>query len=168
MEKIERRNGRLYYGNKPCRNANEAYLWYRDAYHYELGKQVYKRLDRIGQRTERTHGIGYYYAWEDEPQDKEFWNCKPTRYYVMGILGISYCYMVGSWDMPSHKSEEEFDRWYYWAFEHGSRGLTLAGWKKFGSGRTSLRYLKEIERKKLNNKISYGRRKERINAEAQL
>lgn len=168
MEKIERRNGQLYYGEKPCHNADEAYALYREDYHKSLGRQVYKQLDRVGQRTERTHGIGYYFSWREQPDSKEFLYCKRTRYYVMGLLGISYCYMVGSWDIPEHNTEADFDRWYNWAFDHNSNGLVLAGWRKYGSGRNSKEYLKQLEKRRLYNKQSYGRRKERTSAQTQL
>ena len=72
MEKIEKRKDTFYYGDKACSNAGEAYGLFREDYHKELGKRVYRRLNRVGQREERVHGFGSYYPvkYSDELAEK--------------------------------------------------------------------------------------------------
>jgi hypothetical protein len=151
MEKITKRDGRYYYGEDICRDVDDAYEKFRDDYHELLGKQVWRQLDRTGQRMERTHGIGSFHPWREQPDGREFINYRPARYYVLGIVGISYWYKVGSWDFPGIADEEKFDRWLEWAFTKGSRGLVLKGHRPGSRGRTGKEYIKSRDDKKKHN-----------------
>lgn len=132
MEKIARRNGVLYYGDKICSSVEEAYSRFREDYHKSIGKATYQRLDRLGQRIERLHGYGF--VFDTEPEE---FPCKKTDCRIMGLLGISYVRMIGIWDYPD-VSEEDFDKWFDYAFSRKGKALKTVG-RKLKTGRTSRR-----------------------------
>lgn len=138
MEKIEKRKDTFYYGDKACSNAGEAYGLFREDYHKELGKRVYRRLNRVGQREERVHGFGSYYPvkYSDELAEK-YGNTGRVRSYLMGIVDISYCRMVGIWDMPDI-SDDECDAYLDWLVDRKSNALYLVG-RNVKTGRTATR-----------------------------
>lgn len=136
MEDITRRDGKFYYGEQECDSVDDAYLRFRMDYHDSLGRDAFRRLDRLGQRRERIHGYGFELPGR-EKLDSEFFGFGRTRYRILGLVGISYCRIVGLWDMPE-LDDEQFDRWFDWAFSKGSNGLVLVG-RKDRSGRTSKR-----------------------------
>jgi len=138
MEQITKRNGKYYYGQSGCVSADDAYGRFRRAYHESLGREVFKRLDRIGQRVERIHGFGFDFS--SEPGSDKFDSYRgfgKVRYRIFGLVGIAYCRGLGMWDIP-FVSEDEFDEWFFWAFSRNSGVLTLVG-KNQKTGRTSKR-----------------------------
>lgn len=133
MEQIVRKDGRIYYGDWLCSDADGAYRLFRQDYNASIGRAAFLRLNRLGQREERIHGFGFDFAR------------KPAipagisgRLVVrdLGLVGISYCKMLGSWDIPC-ETEDEFERIFDWAFSRGSGALRTVGKDK--SGRTSKR-----------------------------
>ena len=134
MEQIVRREGKLYYGDILCRNAEEAYDRFRRDYHRSIGKAVYRRLDRYGHRVERVHGFGFY---RDEPYrpTHEIPNIK-VPYVLLGLIGTSYVRMIERKDIPV--DDEALDDWLEVALTKGSGLLRLTG-RKSRTGRTSKR-----------------------------
>lgn len=133
MEQITRREGKIFYGKELCGTADDAYCRFRDDYHCSLGKRAYYRLNRLGQREERVHGYGFSFATAVPPYLSR--GLVQTR--LLGIVGVAYCRIVGGWEIPC-RTDEEFERWFDWAFSKGSRALRLVG-KKDKSGRTNKR-----------------------------
>lgn len=133
MEQIVKRDGRIYYGEQLCRDADDAYCHFRDEYHRSLGKRAYERLNRLGQRTERVHGYGFVFS---EQLDRGGVRVSaPVR--LLGIVEGAYCRGFGGWNLPDY-TEEEFEQWFDWAFSKGSGALRLVG-RNDKAGRTSKR-----------------------------
>ena len=137
MEQIVRRDGQIYYGERRCIDADDAYRRFRDDYHRSLGRIAYERLNRIGQREERVHGYGFVYQSEVDfgGMDGGAVGKVPVR--ILGIVAGAYCRGVGAWDIPC-ESDEEFERWFEWAFARGSGVLRLVG-RNDRAGRSSKR-----------------------------
>ena len=123
MVEIVRRDGRIYYGDRPCRNAEEAYEFFRNEYHASIGRQAFLRLNRIGQRKERVHGFGFDFAKPVGGGDG-FRKYGTVCYELCGRVGISYCRVFGI-NEYGHIPEKEFDEWFDWAFSRGSGVLKL-------------------------------------------
>ena len=137
MEEITRRDGIYYYGDRKCSGADEAYERYRREYHASIGRDAFRRLDRLGQRVERVHGSGFCSAIDYSDCIDEFRGYGKIRYRMVGMLGISYSRIVGLYDY-GHVPDTVFERWLEWAFSRGSGALKLVG-KKQKTGRTSKR-----------------------------
>ena len=132
MEQIRRAdNGGFFYGDKFCPTADDAYLLYRRDYDEGTGRAVFKRLGRIGQRTERIHGFGF--DFERKPDGLEAIARIPYR--LMGLLGIHYCRIIGCWNY-SGISEYDFEWWFDRVFSRGSGLLRRVGTND-KAGRTS-------------------------------
>ena len=123
MEQIVRRDGRIYYGERPCRDAEEAYELFRNEYHASIGRQAFLRLNRLGQRKERIHGFGFDFAKPVGSGD-EFRKYGTIHYGLLGRIGISYSRIFGIQEY-GRVPEEEFDGWFDWAFSRGSGALKL-------------------------------------------
>lgn len=134
MEQIVKRGNVLYYGEEPCKSVDDAYRKFRDDYHRSLGRSVYKRLDRLGQRHERIHGYGFVFS--DGVQHDEFKRLGRVRY-TISLVVMCYCRQFGLWDMPD-VPDEQFDLWFDWAFTEGNRALMLVRTRD-RTGRTSRR-----------------------------
>jgi hypothetical protein len=135
MEQIIRKDGAIYYGRILCKDADDAYVMFREDYHRDLGRAVYRRLDRIGKRTERIHGFGF--VRDGELDGSRFVGLQKVRYYVLGLIGIHYFRIMGRWDME-HISDEDYEDWLEWAFTKGTKALSQCG-KNEKTGRTSKR-----------------------------
>ena len=136
MEQITRRDGIVYYGEQRCESIDDAYCRFRSDYHRGLGKEVYQRLDRLGQRVERIHGHGFVFAGGNSFGDK-FKPLGRTKCRIMGLVGISYVRVIGLWDYPELQ-EEEFEQWLDWVYARGSGALRTVGTRD-KVGRTSKR-----------------------------
>ena len=124
MEQIVRKDGRIYYGERPCRDAEEAYEWFRDDYHASIGREAFLRLNRLGQRSERIHGFGFDFARRIEDNGDEFRRYGTVLYRMAGRIGISYLRVFGLFDYAS-VPDEEFERWFDWALSRGSGAMKL-------------------------------------------
>lgn len=135
MEQVERRDGILYYGEHRCKNIEEAYQRFRDDYHQSIGRAAYKRLNRLGSRTERVHGSGIVFS---VPRTNPFGDThEMVPIYLLGLLSGAYCKVLGGWLIPDG-TDEQIEQWIDWAFSSGSRALRLVG-KSLKTGRTSKR-----------------------------
>lgn len=122
MVQIVRKDGRIYYGERPCKNADEAYDLFRDEYHASIGRQAFLRLNRIGQRSERIHEFGFEFS---RPIDGEKFRKYGTVHYgLLGRVGISYSRIFGL-EEYAHVPDEAFEEWFDWAFSRGSGALKL-------------------------------------------
>ena len=137
MEQIIRKDGQIFYGEKRCIDAEDAYCRFRADYHASIGREAFLRINRIGQREERIHGYGFSFAHMVSFGGDGRGDCGKVSYRILGLVGMHYCRIVGSWDLPGF-TEEEFERWFDWAFSRGSGALRLVG-KNDKSGRTSKR-----------------------------
>ena len=137
MEQITRRDGALYYGGRRCRGPEEAYSRFRDDYNAACGRNAYRRLGRIGQRTERIHGSGFDFAEGSLPEGDEFGRYGKLRCWMGGLVGLSYSRITGL-QAYGHIPDEVFDGWLDWALSRGSGGLITLGARK-GTGRKSKR-----------------------------
>ena len=135
MEQITRRGNGYYYGGLRCDNADDAYEELRADYHAGLGRDASRRLDRIGQRTERIHGFGFCRNDASDLED-EFYDVGRIDCRMLGLVQIHYCRIVGLWDCPT-MDEDRFERLVEWLFTRGSGVLRTVGKDK--SGRTSKR-----------------------------
>lgn len=122
VEQIVRRDGRIYYGERPCRDAEEAYELFRNEYHASIGRQAFLRLNRLGQRKERIHGFGFDFAKRIDGSD--FCGGGTVFYRLAGKVGISYLRVFGLNDYGS-VPDEEFEQWFDWALSRGSGALKL-------------------------------------------
>lgn len=134
MEQITRKDGEVYYGSRKCLNINEAYSLFRNDYHRSLGRDPYGRLDRLGQRKERVHEFGFVFSKPKGGLSKKILGSVPVKYWLLGMLGISYCRLVGE-GLPGSLSDNEFDDWFDYVFQYKSGCLRLIG-RKDGFGRT--------------------------------
>ena len=128
MEQIIRKDGKIYYGSTECDNADHAYRLFRSDYHESLGRVSSLRLDRFGQRKERIHGFGFCLSGQASLAG-QFPESPKTGYRILGIVGVSYCRVVGGWDMPPFVTDENWEDWLFWAFRKGTKALQLIGRK---------------------------------------
>ena len=135
MEQITRRDGAIYYGEQRCVDVDEAYERFRADYHKILGRAVYKRLDRLGRRTERIHECGF--ILDSGGQMDSTFDGTPRVRYTMALVIFCYCRIVGSWDMLG-VTDDNYDDWLFHVFSKGSKCLRLTG-KADKSGRTGKR-----------------------------
>jgi len=149
MEQIVKRDGVYYYGETRCDDADHAYRLFRADYHRSVGKVSWLRLDRIGRRTERIHDQHAYFI-PGAVEDKRFSGCaaRPVPIRLLGIIGISYCYILGMRDYPMGLDEESVARWLDWAFTEQGQKFSLVG-RKEKAGRTSKQAKKQ--KKKITN-----------------
>lgn len=138
MEQIVRKDEGIYYGERLCRDAEEAYELFRNEYHASIGRKAFLRLNRLGQREERIHGYGFSFSHPMSFERDDGGAGGKVRVRILGLVDISYCRIVGCREWPCGLSEDEFERWFDWAFSRGSGALRLIG-KKDKSGRTSKR-----------------------------
>ena len=124
MEQIVRKEGKLYYGERFCRDAEEAYELFRKDYHASIGRQAFLRLNRLGQRSERIHGFGFDFSRPIEDSGDEFRRYGTIRYRMAGRIGISYLRIFGINDY-GHVPDEEFEQWLDWALSRGSGAMKL-------------------------------------------
>ncbi len=124
MVQIVRRDGRIYYGERPCRDAEEAYEFYRDDYHASIGREAFLRLNRLGQRSERIHGFGFDFTKQVHDRRDEFRRYGTVLYRMAGRIGISYLRVFGLYDYQS-VPDEEFEQWFDWALSRGSGAMKL-------------------------------------------
>jgi hypothetical protein len=133
MEKIERRDGVIYYGSKKCSSADEAYLLFRSSYHESIGRTAYLRLNRLGSRKERVHGFGFVF---DEPRRSQE-DVRRVPMYLLGIVAGAYCRMLDGRYIPDG-TDKDIESWFDRVFEKGS-GLTYLIGLRQKTGRTSKR-----------------------------
>ncbi len=125
MEQIVSRGGVYYYGGESCADADDAYRKFRKDLHDSLGKEVFKRLDRIGRRRERVHGYGFFFDG-GAPHSEEFAWMGRVPYRILGLVQTSYCRMIGMWDVPD-MPDDKYERWLEWAFSYGTKCLRRVG-----------------------------------------
>lgn len=137
MEKITKDAGVYYYCNQRCENADDAYRRFHDDYNRQVGKEFHLKLDYRWQRTERLHDNYSYFSDKGYVQKlkDEFYGCPQVRYYLLGLVGISYHRLFSGNDIPDF-DDERFWRWIDWAFCKGSGAIKIKG-RKDSFGRTS-------------------------------
>lgn len=141
MEQIVKVDGILYYGGCRCRDADDAYRRFRDDYHSSLGRDASRRLNRYGSRKERIRGFGFVLVDDvRESLQRTFGECGKCKCYQLGLVGISYAFILGCWDYPV-LSDTDLELWIDWALSSGSKALVRKG-RKDKSGRTSKRLKK--------------------------
>lgn len=133
MEKITKSNGRWFYGEQECRDADEAYWLFRNDYHTSIGKAVRLRLNRIGYRKERVHGFGFVFSERPKPSRKY----RRVGYRMLGLVDVCYCRIIAVSDSGC-ETEEEFEEWFDYAFSKSSGALRLDG-RGEKTGRTARR-----------------------------
>ena len=138
MEQIVKRDGRIYYGDWLCSDADGAYRLFRNEYNASCERSAFLRLNRLGQREERIHGYGFVFSHPLSFKRDDGGTGGKTRVRILGLVDISYCRIVGCKDWPDNLSDDEFEKWLDWAFSRGSGALRTVGKDK--SGRTSKRF----------------------------
>jgi len=135
MEQIARRDGVVYYGSLACESVNDAYLRFRAEYHGELGRRIYRRLDRRA-RVERVHGYKSFYTESRSRYlaDKYSGHSR-VRIWAMGLVGTSYCHAIGTWYLPD-LTEEEYWEFIDWLLDVNSSAVYVMN-RKNKSGRTA-------------------------------
>lgn len=132
MEQITKRDGRYYYGQHECSGIDDVYRRFRHDYHESLGKEAFKRLNRLGSRRERVHEFGF--VFDDGPVNVGVLHgLVPTR--LLGLSAGSYCRMLGGWDIPGGMDDEQVEKWIDWVFSKDSKCLRLVGMNQ-KAGRT--------------------------------
>lgn len=138
MEKIERIDGNIYYGDKLCSSVDAAYVLFRDDYNKSVGKRAYERLSRLGSRTERIHGQGFDFTNEySEYLAEQFKGYGRVECIIMGMVGIAYCNMIST-EAAYDLEEDAFWKWVDWVFDKRSHALKMIR-RRDGAGRTSKR-----------------------------
>ena len=141
MEKITRHDGVYYYGDERCSDVDDAYSRFRSAVHAAAGRRAFLRLDRLGQRRERTHGYGFVFN-PPLPDNAVYAGRGRTPCRIMGFLGIGYVRGIGVWDYGD-VPDSEFDGWLDWVFTRGRGALMTLGTRDGAvrnSGRLRARY----------------------------
>ena len=138
MVEIVKYKGIIWYGERPCRDADDAYCRFRDEYHRSLGKLAYYRLNRIGQRKERVHGYGFVFAHPLPSGGYGGGPCGTVGARLLGIVEGAYCRAIWRRDIPDIP-DEAFDGWFDWVLSRGSGALRLVG-RQTHSGRTNKRF----------------------------
>ena len=133
MEQIRKTGDCYYYGEVCCDTIEQVYELFRTDFNEKAGRDSFGRLDHLGRRKERIHGFGFDFA--EKVGTETFRRCGKVRYRLLGLVGISYCRMLGRDDCPI-LPDEQFEQWFDYAFSRGSGVLRLVGRKK-NTGRTS-------------------------------
>ena len=128
MEEIRKIGKVIFYGNEACRDADDAYRKFRDDYHESLGKVAWRRLNRIGSRTDRMRGSATVFS--PDYQIMAF-NVPTVKCRLMGMMGPAYCWMM---DVPDICDDAFWD-WLDAASAKGSQLVRMT--KRRRSGRTS-------------------------------
>lgn len=145
MEKIVRRDGEWFYGGSRMPSAAACYERFREDWNAAAGKRHWLRLDVLGRRTDRIRGGGY--VRPDGFKFRHDWSgVAKAKRRLLGILDISYCWMVSSGDMPP-EAFADMDDYLAWLFSEGSGGFKTVGVRD-GLGRGSDRYKKSKQRNK--------------------
>lgn len=134
MEKITKRDGIYYYGERRCSGADDVYRHFRDGYHASLGRAAYRRLGRLGSRTERVHEFGFVLDRPSSRVDAD--GHGKLRLTLLGLVCGSYCWIAS--EIPQEMTEAEQMSWIEWALTKGSGGVWKTG-KAKGSGRKDRR-----------------------------
>lgn len=134
MEKIIKRDGIYYYGERRCSGADDVYRHFRDGYHASLGRAAYRRLGRLGSRTERVHEFGFVLDGPSSAVDTDGYG--KLRLTLLGLVCGSYCWIAS--EIPQEMTEAEQMSWIEWALTKGSGGVWKTG-KAKGSGRKDRR-----------------------------
>ena len=138
MEKITKRNGVYYYGERRCSGADDVYRHFRDGYHASLGRAAYRRLGRFGSRTERVHEFGFVFDGPVSRVDIDGYG--KLRLSLIGLVCGSYCWIAN--EIPQEISEKMQMDWFDWVLSKGSGGVWKTG-KAKGSGRKDRRLNKK-------------------------
>lgn len=121
MEQITKKDGVLYYGDRRCRDIDEVYVLFRDDYNRRIGKAVYLRLDRLGQRKERVHGFGFVRRNGFVPTLRR--PVAKAKYRLLGLCCQSYWWSID----VSNIDEDLFEEWVEYALTKDSKALTYVG-----------------------------------------
>ena len=133
MEQIIRKDGRLYYGERVCRDADDAYRRFRRDYNESVGRVAFYRLNRFGSRKDRVRDIGIVCSSKPScPVQDEV--RVPVMH--MGMLAGCYCKTIGGYDIPDGVDEDNLLDWVNWVFCHKEKHYRLVGLKT-RVGRTS-------------------------------
>lgn len=136
MEQITSIDGDIYYGRSRCKNADEAYRKFRSDLQLELKNRDNRRLNAFSRRKERIHGYGIDFdPGRSGDLEKLFGHLGKVRYRIIGMMGASYCRIVGLWDMPRIQ-EEVFEEYIDYLFDRRSHALRLVS-RRDRTGRTS-------------------------------
>ena len=135
MEQVTKKDGVLYYGEQRCGTIDDVYRRFRDEYNSLVGRAAYKRLSRVGSRSERIHEFGFVF---DTPSDKD--KGLPWGKHTLKLLGL----VCGSyiWDLDASRfpdmEEQELMSVLDSILEKGSKMMRKTG-KTVGSGRNDKR-----------------------------
>lgn len=139
MEQITKKGSSFYYGAVKCISSDEAYRMFREDIHSSIGRDSTKRLNRLGQRTDLIHWRGFVFdRGYFSPDRYEYDTAVNSR--IIGIIGSSYCRIIGLWDIPDI-DDAESDYFFDWLLEDGNRALRLTN-RKGGLGRNNKRHNK--------------------------
>lgn len=133
MKPIEKRGGKIFYGDCECADVDCAYDMFREDYHKSIGRVAFKRLDRLGQRVDRIRGFGFVFDYI--PSCREELISDKLTYRILGLTDISYGRIFGVWDIPDME-DDEFEGWFDRVFMKNSGLLRLVG-RNIKTGRTS-------------------------------
>lgn len=148
MDKIYLKEGGLYVCGERCDSADEAYQLYRKICYKELGGNYNRRFNYDGKRVERIHGWGFDFADSSyvESLKKEFADYDKQTGYLLGIIGISYSYIIHIVNGVDDGSPE-YDRWLDWLLCRETGAVVIRG-RKNGMGRTNTKYIKNYGKRK--------------------
>lgn len=138
MEQVTRREGRLYYGERFCENADKAYRLFRADFNARAGRNSYGRLNKLQVRKERIHGFGF--VFEDSYRaflERKYGHLPRVKYRIAGLVRISYCRILDYWDLPAVQEEDIYE-YLDWVFAKDSGVLRLFS-RRDSTGRTSKR-----------------------------
>ena len=119
--------------------ADDAYKLFRNLYNKALGKANYSKLGHSGVRTSRITATGIVFTPEYlSILRRRYIGVPRVRCYLMGLIGSSYCKIVGCYDLKEFSTEEETERYLDWVFSKDS-GLLRQYDRRNHLGRTNIK-----------------------------
>lgn len=110
---------------------SQAYLAARKLYNKSIGRESNGRLG--GTRIRKS--VISHSGMDFEPEytkrlNEEFGQTKKVRCYILGLIGISYCYLYGEWDFDPAFREYDNDkreRYIDWLMCRGGSAIRMCG-----------------------------------------
>ena len=147
---IERSGKAVLFDGTRCPSVSAAYQLFKSRYNKALGAATHLMLGHVGQRVERITRVGI--DFDKEYKDtlcSKFGSSKKVKYYILGLIGVTYCRMFGSWDFGIDLydiDEEETEQYLDWLMCAGVGNTMLYG-RRDQVGRTNTKSYKNGRRK---------------------
>lgn len=123
--------GRIVVEGVPYENPTHAYLAFRKLYNKSLGRATKRRIDTLTARRSVISHYGIDFVKEyAERLNEEFKDTKKADCYVLGLIGISYCYVYSESGFdPAFRDydDDKRERYLDWLMCAGTSGVRFCG-----------------------------------------